>query len=268
MNKEYYKIKTSHATYFVEVWHKGRPYANKVEHQYPNVDKVFIGGKQKCVSFSVYLEDIESPNLDGFGYSEHCNKAGNHIKGVGSIHLLNVSIQFILAHYNLPRDTQFQFKDTSFIECNAYKLSLPVYYIVFHGKTWYESKFNAIPLYISQEELKEQRKKLKDYLKTKPPIEEWFTGKEKLKAMIGKIYNKTGSIQECLDELKELDCSIFKNWLPALVLKYVPVLLGTEWSIQCHSDVKMKIQKLLEKPDKLFKMEGGNMELLFKTDEL
>lgn len=31
MKKEYYKIKTSHATYFVEVWH-----------QYPNVDKVFI----------------------------------------------------------------------------------------------------------------------------------------------------------------------------------------------------------------------------------
>lgn len=177
-------------------------------------------------------------------------------------------MQFILSHYNLPSDTQFQFKDTSFIECNSYKISLPVYYTVFYGKTWYESKFHAIPLYISQEELKEQRKKLKEYLKTKPSIDDWFIGNEKLKPIIGNVYAKSASIQECLDELKELDCSIFKNWLPALVLKYVPVLLGTEWSIQCLSNIKMKVEKLLEKPEKLFKMEGGTMELLFKTDEL
>lgn len=80
---------------------------------------------KKIVNFSVYLddEDVESPNLDGFGYNEHCNKEGNHVKGVGSIHLLNVSMQFILSHYNLPSDTQFQFKDTSFIECKSYKMS-------------------------------------------------------------------------------------------------------------------------------------------------
>lgn len=256
MNKEYYQLKTSYCVYVVEIWH-----------QYPGIDKVFIGGKKKCVTFSIYLEDKESPNLDGFGYNEECNKQGNHIKGIGSIHLLNVAMLFVLKHYGLPRDTRFQFKDTSFIECSTYKQSLPVYYTVFYGKTWYESKFDAIPLYISQDEFKEQRKKLRDYLKTKPPIEEWFFGSEKLRKQVEEIYIRVNSLQECLLELKEFDCCVFKNWLSALVLKFIPVLIGTEWYVQCQSDIAIKIKRM-HQPVQISKMDGGNLVLSFKQSEI
>lgn len=215
------------------------------------------------------MEEREAPNIDSFGYNEHCNQEGNHIKGVGSIHLLNVGMQFIINHYKLLKDTQFQLKDTSFIECSRYKLSLPVYYTVFYGKTWYEQKFDAVPLYISADELKGQRQKLREYMKTKPPLTDWFMGSHEVEKMIEKIYVKTGSLQECLDELKSHDCYVFKNWLPALVLKYIPVLIGTEWSIVCRSNIDINIEKLSTKPKKLFKMEGGDgLVISFKQDEL
>ena len=38
--KEYYRIKTSYCLYYAEIWH-----------QYPNIDKVYFGGKRKCVTF-------------------------------------------------------------------------------------------------------------------------------------------------------------------------------------------------------------------------
>ena len=251
MNKEYFKLKTSYASYYVEIWH-----------QYPNIDKVYVGGKKKCVSFSIYLEDKESPNLDGFGYDESCNKEGDHVKGVGSIHLLKVSMLFIISHYKLSNDTRFQFKDTSFIECNAYKLALPIYYTVFYGKTWYESKFDAVPLFMSKDDLKEQRNQLMIFLKTKPHINEFFSGSERLKAIISKSYDESESIQDCLRRLKELDCSIFKNWLPALVSRFIPLLLGTEWTIQCNTDIEIKTTRLLQRPPQLFVMTGGDMSVM------
>lgn len=252
MSKEYYKLETSYATYYVEIWH-----------QYPTIDKVNIGGKKKCVSFSIYLEDKDSPNLDGFGYDEACNKEGDHVKGIGSIHLLKTSMQFIISHYNLSRDnTRFQFKDKSFIECNAYKLALPIYYTVFYGKTWYESKFDAVPLFMSKDELKEQRNHLLAFLKTKPHINEFFSGSEKLKVTISKSYETSESIYDCLMKLKDLDCSIFKNWLPTLVSRFIPLLLGTEWTIQCNSDIKIQITQLLQRPSQLFTMTGGDTSII------
>lgn len=50
--KEYYKITTSYCNYYAEVWH-----------QYPNIDKVYIGGKRECVAFTVYLDE-PTPNLN------------------------------------------------------------------------------------------------------------------------------------------------------------------------------------------------------------
>jgi hypothetical protein len=218
---------------------------------------------------------MESPNLDGFGYDEHCNLHGNHIKGKGSDHLLNVALQFIIHHYKLPTDTTFQFKDKSYIKCNAYKLPLPVYYTIYHGQTWYESKFGARPLFIDEIVLQNQRAQLRDYLKTKPSIDELFQGlkQDKLKAVIAKIYDNSNNLKDCLSTLKDYDCSIFKNWLTLIVVKHIPLLLGTEWYIQCKNNITMKVKELPYKPVELFNlssMGGGEEEkhLSFRQHEL
>lgn len=71
MNKEYYKINTNYASYYVELWHSDSLRFSSSWHQYPNIDKIYIGGRKKCVSFSVYLEEKDSPNLDSFGYNPY-----------------------------------------------------------------------------------------------------------------------------------------------------------------------------------------------------
>ncbi len=44
---EYYQLRSGRSRFHAHVWH-----------QYPGViDKVYIGGRRKCVCFSVYLEE-------------------------------------------------------------------------------------------------------------------------------------------------------------------------------------------------------------------
>lgn len=132
LDKEYYEIKTSFCNYYVEIWH-----------QYHNIDKVYIGGKKKCVVFSIYLDDPnEVPNLDGFGFDENCNTSGNLQRTHGTQHLLKTALTFVKTLY---KASSILLKDTSTIECNGYNMSLMKYSILHYGKTWYEKHFLARP---------------------------------------------------------------------------------------------------------------------------
>lgn len=264
MNKEHFQIKTSYANYIVEIWH-----------QYPSVDKVYIGARKKCASFSVYLDENgklikeEPPQLDGFGFNQHCNITGNHVKGIGSVHLLNTAMCFIVSHYKLSSNTQFHFTDTSFIECIRYHMPLSVYYMIFNNKTWYESKFAAIPLYISESELNAQKQALEQYLSAKPDISSHFMEYQSaLKNKVQQIYNTTSSLNECLNILKQEDCSIFAGWLQSICLEHIPKLQGTPWMIQ-NKMAKSSISytKLKDKPNNLFELKGGD-GLYFRRDDL
>jgi hypothetical protein len=278
LQNEYYKIKTPFATYFAEIYH-----------QYPNTDKVYIGGKKKCVTISVYKDDInavmgakllspqqhwmlarvgsqpcinEPPNIDGLGYHSNCNEAGDHQRSSGSIHLLNTAMQFIIMHYKL-KDKTFLLKDTSYIECNKGHLPLSIYYMAYHGKTWYEAKFNAVPVLISSDLLQKQKKELKHFLKGKTGIndlKEFFNEKEKpLRDIILKEAKDCKNIKELLTHLKEYDCDIFKNWLSRLVSKFIPNLNGADWQIELNKDTSLYIEQIKDKPIDMFSMNRGGL---------
>ena len=263
MNKEYFTIKTSYANYVAEIWH-----------QYPTVDKVYIGARKKCVSFSVYLDEEgrpieeEPPQLDGFGFNQHCNISGNHIKGIGSVHLLKTAMRFIVSHYKLREDTSFQFSDTSFIECIRYHMPLSTYYMIFYNNTWYESKFDATPMYISKHELETPKQALKDYLSGKPDISSHFMKHQSaLKDKVHQIYSETSSLNECLNILKQEDCNIFVGWLQSICLQHIPKLQGTTWMIQNKLPKNaISYTKLQQKPNDLFELKGGT-GLYFRRDE-
>lgn len=266
MKKSYYKIETSYANYYVEIWR-----------QYPTVDKVFIGAQKKCIGFSVYLNDDgtaimdEYPHMDGFGFHKHCNNEGNHMKGIGSLHLLNTSMRFIISYYKLPEDIKFQFSDTSFIECVNYNMPLPIYYIIFHGKTWYEQKFGAEPLMKSQSNLEEGKKALKAFLKGKPEIDHFFPVEQsKLKRRVLDIYSKCDSLKECLEILKTEDCHVFKDWLPILFSKFINMNHFHQWVISNTIPTEsINFSPLKSRPDKLFNLRGGdNHRLFFRRHDL
>jgi hypothetical protein len=244
MREEYYLIKTTYATYYATIFH-----------QYPDVDKVIIGGKKKCMHLSVYKNDDEHPQIDAIGYDENCNADGNHVKGLGSVHMCKIALQFVIYHYNFDKDVKFQLKDTNTIECHKYKLALPIYYMIYHGKTWYEDKFGAVPLFISEKVWKKQKKALREFLKEKPDIDDLFSeNQHQLKNYIKSVYNKEGSLSSLFQRFKDDDCSVFKNWLPKLILKFIPTLVGMEWIVHCggKNDIEMNIKKLEHKPPGMF----------------
>jgi len=133
-SKDYYRIKTSFANYKV-----------MVEHQYENMDRVHIGNKKKCIVMSVYFDDNE-PNIDAIGYDENCNETGDLVQNTGTIHMIRSAMAFVVNHYKQFKFKKFQLKDKSTIRCSkGYWMPLNIYYLVKHGKTWYEKKLGAVP---------------------------------------------------------------------------------------------------------------------------
>ena len=74
-------------------------------------------------------------------------------KGSGTEHIIKTSIRY--AHNDVPSVTKFLFDDDSHIDCvekdmgkapprkPTRPLNLAFFYIAYHGKTWYEARFNA-----------------------------------------------------------------------------------------------------------------------------
>lgn len=251
MSKEYYQIKTSYSSYYAEIWQ-----------QYPGVNKVSFGNKKKCVQFSVYKDDMSSepPNIDALGYDTSCNLDLNLVRGIETQHMLKTAMEFIIQHYNLEHHA-FLLKDTSKYPCSKLNIDLWSLYLVFHGKTWYEAKFNAKP--ISVPNYDQMKATLKSALKAKPPMDELtplFTNKSLL-SLFSEQYENHNSIIATLETLnKDYSCDVLYRWLSNLVSKYVPIG-GVDWEIQHTQRMHIETIKLTNKPSSLFIMDGGFHEL-------
>jgi hypothetical protein len=257
MIHEYYRLTTAYATYIAEV-----------QHQYPGVHKVNIGNTKKCVSFSVYLEDDELPNLDALGYNESCNSQENLVRGIGTKHMLRTAMEFVLHKY--PKVShRFMLKDISVYPCSQYKVDLWAMYLTFHNKTWYEAKFEATPFDLP--DYPQMKKDFKAYLNTKPNIkdlEALFSNKS-LFAVFKQEYEENTSLISTLKTLNDkYTCDIFFRWLARLVTKIIPIHQGCEWIIaHPKGTIKdLKITQIQSKPEGLFIMHGGDNMILTMDD--
>lgn len=242
---EYYKVKTSYCNYYAEV-----------RHQYPGIDKVYFGGKKKCVAFSVYLDE-PWPNLDGIGYDPDCNISGTLEQGKGTRHMILSAFEFINSIYG-PQE-KVLLKDTSTINCNGYDMSLACYYLLYYGSTYYQKHFQAVPFEKSLEEYKQDVSNMRSFLKTKPHADELFhtIHNKKRKGTLTMMYDKCNSIQEFITNIKGNDCNIFRYWGESIVYKHVPYLNGLMWSIDIHSLVLPKISYDIIKNKPLDMFVGG-----------
>lgn len=242
--REYYKIRTSFANYYVEVWH-----------QYPGIDKVYIGGRSKCMSMSIYHDTDEWPNIDGVGYKDDCNSRNNHVKGMGTVHLVKCGLRFVKEKYGTRR---FLLKDTSYIDCSTGTIPLAPYYVTYHGKTWYESKFGATPSHMPAKELESQKRELRSFLQGHPDIAVFFNaGQRRLASLVQGEYDRCASLEELLGRLKDKDCSIFKGWLAEVVRTFLPGLEGMPWVIDANANGGVNGYKVA-KTDKPKAWSGSN----------
>ena len=216
--KEYFLIKTNYSHYYAEVWH-----------QYPNIDKVYIGGRKRCVLFSIYLDEAD-PNIDGIGYDETCNVAGDMRRGKGTRHMILSAFAFIKDLYANTHVSQvFLLKDTSKIACSGYDMYLSHYYLAHYGKTWYEKHLGAAPVE-SKDTYKRGVLQFQEVLKTKPDVLKDVKSKQRY-SVLTREYNKYVCLEDFIASTKDSDCIVYKDWLDKLIEKYIPNILTMEWSV-------------------------------------
>jgi hypothetical protein len=201
----------------------------------PGIYRVIIGGDKGCVFFSVYKDepDSYSPNLDGLAFDENKCTIGE-IKlepNVGTVRMLKASIVFLCQLF--PQIKNVLFKDASLMNCyKNIKINLYDFYIAKYGKTWYESKFNAIPEsdpYTYYNFLNEINVIMNSPIDK--PWEEFYNKYILTNQVVNKhkdfleiIYNNVNSLREFIINVhvssdgKRRDCMIFDVWLSKLMI--------------------------------------------------
>ena len=215
--RDYYMIKTNYSNYYVEIFH-----------QYPTIDKVYIGGKTRCVTLSIFL-DGDDPNIDGIGYDETCNTTNDLAQGIGTRHMVVSALAFIGELYKTKQVSQiYMLRDTSKINCKGFDMYLPFFYMLHHRKSWYQKHFGASN---KVESYNDDIVKFKAYLKTKPDALFECVKSKQRKEYLEHLYSSCENIKELLKKVKKLDCSILKGWGPELVQKFMPYIVSMEWTI-------------------------------------
>ena len=249
-DKQYFKIKTSFANYYLQVQH----YVDDEDFNY--MDKIILGSKTKCMVMSVYL-DGDAPNIDAIAYGDNCNEAGTHKRHIGTIHMIKCGISFVRNIYrNYLKKYGIQtiiLKDKSSIQCyREYEQSLPYFYIAKHGKTWYEKHLGAVPE-TNIERYKQDKQKLVEALKTKPTL------KFKMKGLDAE-YEKHKSIGTFIKHItNNYDCIALKGWFQNFLEEYLPYLVGMRWNVVLEDNsIDIMIESLSSAPQNTFIMRGAS----------
>lgn len=86
--------------------------------------------------------DIIQGYIPHIQYSKKCNRAANLQPGVGTMKLMHAL--FSVTRTFFPWVESYVFEDMSRVRCSKGNyMNLAVYSLAFHGKTWYDSKFQA-----------------------------------------------------------------------------------------------------------------------------
>lgn len=186
-----------------------------------------FGGREKtCVMITIYQEtDVEQPHIDGLHYGKDCIVKGDLEPKHGTIDMVKAALSFACQRY--PQITSFTLKDDSSISCQkAVKVPLGTYYLAKHGKTWYDTHFNA---YIENTKSQKQYQKMQKFNKHKvlPKHFEAFWNEhiapyismfrkmktDDLKDTFEEIWNESSTYQDFFRGLAEIDCILFQIWV-------------------------------------------------------
>lgn len=222
--EKFYKIKSENYAYHCII--------KELVNEY----RVQFGGQKQCINISIYKDD-DCPNINGISYDEKCTLNKGLEPGKGTIEMIYAALKFI--KYIKPEIKDLYFRDDSKITCeNKVIIPLHYFYLSKHGKTWYQTHFNAKLVD------KNDRKELKDALNTIRNVEmikfEEFYNKYFIRCRqngiqhsLKPIYDESKSYHDFLRKLTiEFDCIVLDSWFGLFWNKICPLVQLSFWKIE------------------------------------
>ena len=285
-----YLLETEYTNYNVQIKYKGAQlnpstkFSNETEeikYLYDSARsfEILVGGTDYCSNISVFSKRDTTASINKLEYNKKCNITEDLESGVGTRHLLNTSMNFVLAIF--PHVTTFILNDASTKDCDKTKkhsVSLIHYYLVFYGETWYSKIFHAhlkrdtehykiLQLFLT---------KLRDSSNKKPYIEFYNLflrdpniQKQIIKYDIENMYNSSNNYNEFFSRLKdnisdktEL-CIFVSHFLTQFVNSIFDFssLAFADWYINKDTVVKIEINL----PIKPFVSQYGGKKTKYQT---
>jgi hypothetical protein len=205
-----------------------------------------LGGSGKgdgCLDITIPNGSGDAILLSWVSPSKKCTLDDLKIKGDATrqMVLLGISIARELA----PHATHILLDDMSHIECDSpggndtIKMSLPLFYIAFHGKTWYEDKFGAV---LNNPILRERYNKYISNLDdpSKKPLNFRFNNDE-LQEILDPLYNNADTWKEFFQMIAKKygnkRCIILKTWVNSamsIIFEGDDLYAGKKWRIDIN----------------------------------
>ena len=240
-------------------------------------DTVIIGGVTiKCVVIT-----IDNKNniaiLQTVQHSVECSFFDKLKKGVETINMIQSALKMIIAMY--PNISEIEFADNSFIQCNNGKrISLPEFYYIKYGKTWYEKHFNATlnnkyPKYLNAKQLVDDSASNKINLSKNEFIEKYYNNLSGNKLDIVKKCYKLGvSVKEFIISIsnENIDCKYYQDVFDKNILT---ILHGSQWIISKETIELYPIKPVILETEKINKHTDlvqlkENIDQIIKNEEM
>lgn len=221
-----------------------------------------IGGDtyDSCVNISYQYSKDNIPisvSIPHLLYEPECSVETNLEKGGGTEIMINTILEY--AYNDVKTLPIFYFDDMSHIDCiekdvklqPPRKLIMPVnlafFYIAYHGKTWYEARFNA------EMKNKEKYKKYRNSLTflTNPDDKLSYadflqliklSSNDEIEYLKG-IYESSATYRDFFEKIpKDKRCKILYQWLNTFMKKYLTpdVYSNEDWEIDIRKINKSK----------------------------
>ena len=258
MKNMYYVIKTyldnKEKFYYVKI---------RSHKQYDEID--FGGLRKNCLEAIVYKE-LNKGDIKMIQNHKDCSLYDTLKHGDETINFLQNCISFLFYYYENME--YLELTDNSFIYCKEGKLSLPDFYTVKYGYTWYESYLDVIPSVESKEFIKLIKNLYKKNLNKKINLSldqflrnyylHYLNNPKDIK-IISDLYEENITFKEYLEKLfeKKIDCYYY---IPIFNKIIGSKLNSIDWIIKKKSIEKYKINSIFQKIDK--NIEHTNLEKL------
>lgn len=195
---------------------------------------VNLGGKNKCVQINVPLKGDVARMLNVKGKDGGCEINNNEIRGQKMVNL--VLLAFTIVTQKWPHIKFISLEDKSNFTCKLnngldYSISLTIYEIALHRKTWYELHFGA---YLMNESLRRLYEPLKQNFDKPHPPNYDFKNKI-LNEVLQPIFVRTTTWTEFFDVIKTMEnrCELMSLWYKSTVANILGNISfdGQEWMI-------------------------------------